>query len=115
MSFYSCDSPTHKGKSNIWYTPKYILDGLPIFDLDPCTNSKRPFDTAVRHYEHDKGQDGLKLPWSGKVWLNPPYGKHTAIWLDKLKDHGNGIALVFSALETSWGQKHLKLCNSVFF
>lgn len=114
-SFYSCDSVTHQGKSNTWFTPQPIVNGCGEFDLDPCTQSFRPFDTAKNHYEFDNGQDGLKLPWAGKIWLNPPYGKNTGLWLDKLADHGNGIALVFSALETSGGQKHLEQCTKIHF
>lgn len=47
--------------------------------------------------------------------MNPPYGKHTMEWLDKLHSHGNGFALVFSRTETKWAQKHIKLADAVLF
>lgn len=114
MTFFSCDSVTHQGKSDTWFTPRYFFDALGDFDLDPCTQSFRPFDTAQKHYEHDKGCDGLELPWSGRVWLNPPYGKNTRHWLNRLRQHGNGIALVFTAFETSWGQDHVRTADGIF-
>lgn len=114
MTFFSCDSVTHKGKSDTWFTPKYFFDALGKFDLDPCTQSFRPFDTAAYHYEEDRGDDGLKEKWFGRVWLNPPYGKNTRHWLNRLREHGNGIALVFTAFETSWGQDHAKTADGIF-
>lgn len=112
-SFFSCDSVTHQGKSNTWFTPKKIIDALGPFDLDPCTVSTRPFDSASYHIERDKGRDGLSCEWRGRVWLNPPYGKNTPIWMYKLREHGNGIALVFTAFETRWGQEHAKTADGI--
>ena len=113
-SFFSCDSVTHSGKSNTWFTPKYFFDALGEFDLDPCTESFRPFDTAKTHFEHDKGQDGLAPHWEGRVWLNPPYGNFTRVWLTRLREHGNGIALVFTAFETTWGQEAVKTSDGIY-
>jgi len=82
-----------------WLTPPSIIEALGSFDLDPCAPVKRPWDTAKRHLTME--DDGLNHPWSGRVWLNPPYGKETGKWLEKLADHGNGIALIFSRTETT--------------
>ena len=82
-----------------WLTPKYITDTLGPFDLDPCSpGSRRPWDTARVHL--DKDDDGLSNPWAGRVWCNPPYGRETFVWLKKLADHGNGVALIFARTET---------------
>lgn len=81
-----------------WLTPPYIINALGPFDLDPSAPVVRPWDTAAKHYTmHD---DGLKQPWDGMVWLNPPYGKETGRWLARLADHGRGIALIFARTET---------------
>lgn len=66
-----------------WYTPKWIFDELCIeFDLDPAAPiGGVPWIPARHHYSLQ--DDGLKQPWSGAVWLNPPYGKHTSDWLKK--------------------------------
>lgn len=115
MSFFALDSVTHEGKSNTWFTPREIVAALGEFDLDPCTQTFRPFDTAKAHICEDVGQCGLSSPWSGRVWLNPPYGKKVSEWLDKLRVHGNGVALVFARVETDWGQRSVGAADAVNF
>lgn len=88
-----------------WLTPPYVLQALGPFDLDPCAPVKRPWDTAKEHYT--VFDDGLALPWIGRVWCNPPYGPKTAIWLARLAAHGNGIALIFARTETAAWQEHV--------
>ena len=114
-SFFACDSVTHEGQTNTWFTPREILTTLGPFDLDPCTQSFRPFDTAARHICEDQGGDGLAEAWAGRVWLNPPYGKVIGRWLGKLADHGNGVALVFARTETRWGQSMIGRADAVNF
>ncbi len=81
-----------------WLTPPEIIKALGCFDLDPCAPVSRPWDTAKHHFTIE--DDGLSKEWFGRVWLNPPYGKQTGIWLDRLVNHGNGIALIFARTET---------------
>ena len=84
--------------SDVWLTPPAIIEALGPFDLDPCSPLNRPWDTAAKHYTIE--DDGLSHEWEGSVWLNPPYGKQAAIWLERLAKHGDGIALVFARTET---------------
>lgn len=81
-----------------WLTPPELIKSLGIFDLDPCSPINRLWDTAKNHYTIDN--DGLSKEWLGRVWLNPPYGNKTGLWLEKLYHHGNGIALIFARTET---------------
>lgn len=85
--------------SQIWLTPPCIIKALGEFDLDPCAPADRPWPTARLHYSLPV-DDGLSLPWFGRVWLNPPYGTQTGKWLSRLADHGDGIAIVFARTET---------------
>jgi hypothetical protein len=39
--------------------------------------------------------------------MNPPYGKGMELWMEKLKNHGNGIALIFARTETKLFFKHI--------
>ena len=83
--------------SDEWYTPKWIIDTLGPFDLDPCSPIVRPFDTATVHWT--KEQDGLFMPWGKsedvRVWLNPPYSRPLVEkFVKKMADHNNGIALL---------------------
>ena len=99
-----------------WLTPPYIIKELGEFDLDPCSPhpDKRPWDTAKNHYH--KWMDGLSRDWQGRVWCNPPYGRETFKWLEKLYDHGNGIALIFARTETiGFHEQIWNKAHAVFF
>jgi hypothetical protein len=86
-------------KSEVWLTPPEILKALGTFDLDPCAPAVRPWDMARDHISLPA--DGLEAEWRGRVWLNPPFGSKAAAWLRKMKDHGNGIALIPARTETA--------------
>src|SRR5690349_17674464 len=89
------------GRSDTWLTPPHILKSLGKFDLDPCAApSPRPWPTAKRHVELPT--DGLSVEWKGRVWLNPPYGPQTGLWVERLAKHGNGISLTFARTETKF-------------
>ncbi len=81
-----------------WFSPLPILEPLGPFDLDPCTHKDRPWDTAAKHYTIE--DDGLLLPWEGRVWMNPPYGRVLPTWMNRLALHGNGTALVYNRSDT---------------
>jgi hypothetical protein len=83
-----------------WLTPQSLIHALGPFDLDPCApaDDRRPWPTAAKHISLP--EDGLAAAWHGRVWCNPPYGPHTFKWLEKLADHGNGLALIFARTET---------------
>lgn len=89
---------TQKSKEE-WLTPPFILDALGGFDLDPCAPISRPWDTAAKHYTEK--DNGLLQNWEGRVWCNPPYGRETFQWLQRLASHGNGTALIFARTETA--------------
>lgn len=79
-------------------TDPAIIRALGEFDLDPCAPVVRPWDTAKTHYTIIN--NGLLLPWRGRVWANPPYGEKTRPFMRLLAAHGNGIALVYARTET---------------
>ncbi len=75
------------------------------FDLDPCTPVNPPFTHAKTNYTIL--DNGLKKEWFGRVYMNPPYGKGMENWIEKLKKHGNGIALIFARTETKCFFNHI--------
>ncbi len=86
--------------THVSLTPPAIIKALGPFDLDPCAApSPRPWPTAAKHIELP--EDGLAASWHGRVWCNPPFGKHTQAWLQRMAEHGNGIALAFARTETA--------------
>lgn len=81
-----------------WLTPKYIVDALGKFDLDPA--GAPGHELAERTYILENGDDGLRDPWFDRVWLNPPYGPAAAPFQRKMADHGHGTMLIFARTET---------------
>lgn len=95
--------------ADTWLTPRYILDRLCAFDLDPCAAESNPHWIAPKSYTlYD---DGLKSAWFGRVFMNPPFS-NTAPWIRKHADHGHGISLVPASVEsviwreTVWKRAH---------
>ena len=109
---------THESQKSLsidWYTPSYLFDKLGIeFDLDPCTTEGGvSWIPAINTYSLP--QDGLSLPWAGTVWCNPPYGKQTQFWLEKMNQHRDGIALVFARTDTNWFHDNVPTADAVLF
>lgn len=87
------------GASQDWITPPWIIDALGPFDLDPCAAKVRPWSCAKRNYE----SCGLKFPWRGRVWLNPPFDRYqVGQWVERMAVHKNGIALLHARTEAAW-------------
>ena len=88
-----------------WLTPPELVQRLGLFDLDPCSPIHAPFLHAKNNFTSN--DDGLLKDWFGRVYLNPPYGRGMELWLEKLKNHGNGIALIFARTETKCFFEHI--------
>lgn len=99
-----------------WYTPPEIFEALGItFDLDPCSPPFNRCSYVPARNRISLPDDGLATKWDGNVWLNPPYGRQTPIWLKKLSEHGCGIALTYSRTDTSWFQDAARKSTGVIF
>jgi hypothetical protein len=71
------------GKSQIHCTPKWIIDAIGPFDLDPAAADPRPWDCAQHNYT--AADDGLSQPWHGRVFLNPPFNRYeVGRWIERL-------------------------------
>lgn len=91
---------TNTKNNDEWLTPPEIVKSLGEFDLDPCQPISPPFTHAKKGFNIN--DNGYIQDWSNfdRVWCNPPYGRETFKWLEKLYKHGNGIALIFARTET---------------
>lgn len=90
-----------------WLTPPEIVRHLGEFDLDPaatCDAAHGSKAIVLARKSYCKCDDGLRQPWAGRVWLNPPYGKETGRWITRLADHKNGIALIFARTDVGYFQ-----------
>lgn len=88
-----------------WLTPPELVKKLGTFDLDPCCPVNAPFYHAKNNFT--LLDNGLEKDWFGRVFMNPPYGKGIELWLNKLKRHNNGIALIFARTETKCFFEHV--------
>lgn len=83
--------------SDEWWTPKWIVDALGHFDLDPCEPVAPRYKLADMGYT--KEDDGLSRPWFGRVWCNPPYSQPLLDqFCRKMAEHRDGIILVFARM-----------------
>lgn len=102
-------------ESKEWYTPPIIFDCLNLeFDLDPCSpvNTKTWVPAKKKYTVLD---NGLMQPWAGLVWMNPPYGTDTPVWMKRLCEHGNGVALVFARTDTQWFHEYATKAHAICF
>jgi ParB family chromosome partitioning protein len=100
---------------NDWRTPRRFLDAARVVmggvDLDPAS-SMEANETVEAARFYTEADDGLILPWRGRVWLNPPYGGQARLFVERLVreyEVGNvtaGLTLVNShPTETAWFQQ----------
>jgi len=75
------------------YTPQWVLDlvvqTLGAIDLDPCADPRRRVP-AAQHFT--KENNGLERPWSGRVFLNPPFS-NSSDWIRHLSLYVAGGAV----------------------
>lgn len=94
------------GESDEWHTPKSLADKLPEFDLDVSAPPEHERDHYfIRARDHIAlPDDGLREPWHGLVWMNPPFGDRLGHldWLRKFIAHGNGIGLLRAYTSAAW-------------
>src|SRR5262245_33134474 len=100
------------GKSQGHITPRWILDALGPFDLDPCAADPRPWSCATVSYT----AGGLDQPWRGRVWLNPPFDRSiVGSWVERLARHGDGIALLHARTEAGWFEPIWRSASGILF
>jgi phage N-6-adenine-methyltransferase len=95
-----------------WATPQELFDALAWvygdFTLDPCATA----ENAKCKRFFTRKDDGLSQPWSGKVFMNPPYGREIGRWVRKAFEESlNGafvVCLVPARTDTRWWQDYVK-------
>lgn len=88
-----------------WETPQDLFDALNDefhFTLDACAT---PQNAKCKRY-YTKHEDGLKQPWEGVVWCNPPYGRTIGEWVRKASEAAKAgavvVMLIHARTDTRW-------------
>jgi len=118
---------THAGNASTnhaWETPVSLLEALASvfgrFSLDPCAPRKSRVRVKARvHLTPD--DDGLSVPWHGTVFVNPPYGRGLARWVEKAhhevrSGHAKAVvALLPARPDTAYWHDHVAGHATVYF
>ena len=100
-------------------TPQYVfnyLDRKYHFDLDVCSTHENA--KCKNHYT--KEDDGLKQPWFGVVFMNPPYNRLViGLWLKKAVEYANGGGIVVAVLpartDNQWWNTYVIQATEIWF
>ena len=97
-------------KADDWETPQELFAKLNAefsFTLDVAA---LPHNAKCEAY-FTPGCDGLKQPWRGICWMNPPYGPGLSKWVAKARQSaGEGatvVCLLPARTDTAWFHDHV--------
>lgn len=92
-----------------WATPRELFERLDQqygpFTLDPCATHD---NTKVPQHYYTATEDGLSRRWTGRIFMNPPYGRQIGKWIRKAYesvtsgDATIAVCLVPSRTDTAW-------------
>lgn len=110
---------------NEWYTPANYIElareVMGVIHLDPATSELANTVVKAEHIFTIK-EDGLKEPWHGNVWMNPPYSQpHIQQFIEKLAwEYQEGrtqeaIALTHNYTDTAWFHHATEHCKAICF
>ena len=108
-----------------WSTPPEIIDLVHTFfgciDTDPASNEVPQKRIKAKRY-FTKADNGLEHPWTGKVFLNPPYSRRLIVkFTDKLlAELASGrataaILLVNNCADTAWFKRAARAAAVICF
>lgn len=97
--------------SDSWITPLWVVELVREFfggviDLDPCSN---PASLVNAEREFFVADDGLSKPWTGRVFVNPPYSSPSE-WMRRclaVGDAGEVLALPKGDWSVSWWRSYV--------
>jgi len=112
---FKVEEPAHRTSftgDNEWYTPVEYIEAarevMGTIDIDPATSEFGQSRIRATTF-HTVETDGLKAPWMGNVWLNPPYAQPDIFnFIEKaVKEWNQGnidqaVILTHNYTDTTW-------------
>ena len=93
-----------------WETPRELYDEIDRefgFTLDTAASD----DNALAPAHYTEADNALVLPWHGRAWCNPPYGRRVGQWVEKayreVHEHRHALVVVMllpARTDTRWFQ-----------
>lgn len=100
------DSAHFSSKTDMWETPQDLFDQINAeyqFTTDVCATA---VNAKCDHY-YTPEMDGLKQLWTGRCWMNPPYGRQIGKWVQKASMADCLVVCLLPArTDTRWWQDY---------
>lgn len=95
--------------TDVWATPQEFFDKYDAiygFTLDVCANEENA--KCEQYFTVD--DDGLAQQWTGRAWMNPPYGRTIKDWMRKAYESSLAgctvVCLVPARTDTAWWHEY---------
>lgn len=106
-------------KTNLWATPLDFFERTDAefhFDCDVCA---LPENAKCAKF-YSPCEDGLSQRWTGRCWMNPPYGRDISKWVAKAYEsvqHGAElvVCLLPARTDTAWWHDYVLKASEVRF
>jgi len=93
-----------------WETPRWLIKLCEKmiggkFTLDACAKNRKAAK-APKYISPEQDALRLDLPWRGRVWMNPPYGRRIQHWIKKAYEQSQAgatvVCLLPARVDTKW-------------
>lgn len=99
-----------------WYTPPGLFEALGLtFDMDVASPMAGPVPWVPARRFVNPAENGLVVPWDGRVWCNPPFGRLLPKFAHRMVEHGNGVLILPARTETRLFHATAPVADAVCF
>lgn len=102
----------HRSLSEEWETPQPLFDALRaefVFTVDVAATSENA--KCARYFTRET--NGLLQSWAHEIcWMNPPYGRALALWIEKAysstQEGATVVCLIPARTDTQWWHTYIE-------
>jgi hypothetical protein len=105
------------GKSQVYFTPRWITTTLGPFPSDVTAGRPRPWDIGTERNITAR-ENSLTMNWRGfgRTWCNPPFDRRiVGAFVEKMCLHNHGVLLVHVRTETEWFKPIWHFASAILF